>query len=58
MELKKEDKAYARASATNVQRTWYRYGWVPPSKDPLIIEKWDYFKALHLLSEQALEKSQ
>jgi hypothetical protein len=46
---------YARASATDVSRTWKRLGWTPPSKDPTVVEKWEYFKSLPLLSEQALE---
>ena len=56
MELKVEDRPYARASATNVQRTWKKHGWVPPSKDLKIIEKWDYYKSIAMLSEQALER--
>jgi len=54
MELKEEHQPYAPASATNVQRTWKKYGWTPPSKDPETIAKWDYYKSLSLLSETAL----
>ena len=54
--LKDGDKAYAPASATSVQRTWKRVcNWTPPSKDPEIIAKWDYYKSLSLRSESALQ---
>jgi hypothetical protein len=56
MVLAAEHRPYARASATNVQRTWKKHGWVPPSKDPAVVAKWDYFKAIALLSEQAFER--
>ncbi len=56
MELKKTDRPYARASATNVQRTWKNHGWIPPSKEADVIAKWDYYKSIAMLSEQALEK--
>ena len=54
--LKDGDSAYAPASATSVQRTWKRVcDWLPPSKDPEIIAKWDYHKSLALRSEAALQ---
>jgi len=54
--LKEGDSAYAPASATSVQRTWKRVcDWLPPSKDPEIIAKWDYHKSLALRSENALQ---
>ncbi len=56
MALRNTDKAYAPASATSVQRTWKRVcNWTPPSKDPEIIAKWDYYKSLVLRSENALQ---
>ena len=30
--------------ATDVQRTWRRYGWVPPSELPEYQKKWDFFQ--------------
>jgi hypothetical protein len=54
MELRPEHAPYAPASATNVQRTWKQYGWTPPSKDAVIIAKWEYYKSLSLLSETTL----
>lgn len=54
--LKKGDQAYAPASATDVQRTYKRVcNWVPPSKDPEIIAKWDYYKSLSMRSSNALQ---
>ena len=55
MELKTEHQPYAPASATNVQRTWKKYGWTPPSKDPQTVDKWNYFKSLSMLSEASLQ---
>jgi hypothetical protein len=56
MALRNNDKAYAPASATSVQRTWKRVcNWTPPSKDPETIAKWDYYKSLVLRSENALQ---
>jgi len=57
MELKKDHRPYAPASATNVQRTWKKYGWVAPSKDLLTVDKWNYYKSISLLSEAALQFS-
>jgi len=51
-----EHKAYAPASATNVQRTWKRVcDWTPPSKDPEIIKKWLYYQSLALQSAEQLQ---
>lgn len=55
MELKTEHQPYAPASATNVQRTWKKYGWVAPSKDQTILDKWNYYKSISMLSEAALQ---
>jgi len=55
MELKAEHQPYAPASATNVQRTWKKYGWTAPSKDQAILDKWNYYKSISLLSEAALQ---
>lgn len=55
LELKEGDSAYAPSSATSVQRTWKRLGWIPPSKDPLILAKWNYYQSLSIRSAATLE---
>lgn len=34
------DALYVTGVATDVQKTWRRYGWVPPSELPQYHEKW------------------
>lgn len=56
LKLKETDRAYAPATATNVQRTWKRVcNWSPPSKDPEIIKKWMYYQSLALMSAEKLQ---
>ena len=31
---------------TDVQQTWREHGWTPPSEDPKIKEKWQFYKTL------------
>ena len=31
---------------TDVQRTWKRAGWEPPSENPDVWHKWNYFRTL------------
>jgi hypothetical protein len=37
-------KAYFKT--TDVQRTWKRHGWIPPSQLPSQQAKWEYFRRL------------
>jgi hypothetical protein len=32
---------------TDVQRTWRRFGWSPPSDNPDVKAKWAFFKSLN-----------
>jgi hypothetical protein len=41
-----DDMIYKTAAQTDVLATFRRLGWTPPSEDPAIIAKWDYYKNL------------
>lgn len=43
-----QDKPYVHSSKTDVVATFKRFGWVPPSQDPKMLEKWQYYKELPL----------
>jgi len=38
--LEESDAIYVTGVATDVQKTWRRYGWTPPSELPEYHEKW------------------
>lgn len=38
--------------ATNVQQTWKEHGWLPPSDDPTIKAKWQYYRTLDVQLEE------
>lgn len=50
--LHENDKPYIDASKTNVQDTWRRFGWVPPS-ELKESDKPDTISALPLLNERS-----
>lgn len=56
MELKQDHTLYIPAAATDVLATFRRLGWTPPSEDPATQEKWQYYKALSQLSEEAAQE--
>jgi hypothetical protein len=41
-----EDTIYTPAVKTDVLATFRRLGWTPPSEDPAIKAKWEYYKNL------------
>ena len=43
-----KDMIYKTAAQTDILRTFRRLGWVPPSEDPAVIAKWEYYKTLPL----------
>ena len=41
-----DDMIYTPAVKTDVLATFKRLGWTPPSEDPAMIAKWEYYKNL------------
>ena len=37
---------WVKPEATNVLKTWERFGYIRPSKNPYFLEKWSYYKKL------------
>lgn len=38
---------------TDVQSTWKEFGWAPPSDDPSIKAKWQFFRTLNAVMEDS-----
>lgn len=57
MTLKPDHAPYVPAAGTDVLATFRRLGWTPPSEDPAIQEKWQYYKSLSQLSEEAINET-
>ena len=36
---------WVKPEATNVIKTWERFGFIRPSKNPYFLEKWKYYKS-------------
>ena len=45
-----DDLIYTPSVKTDVTATFRRLGWTPPSEDPAIIQKWEYYKSIALRS--------
>ena len=56
MQLKDDHAPYIPAAGTDVLATFRRLGWTPPSEDPATQTKWQYYKALSQLSEEATQE--
>ena len=52
------DKVYVPAAATDVSKTFRRFGFEPPSELPVYQAKWAYYKSLHLRGESDEEAEQ
>lgn len=42
--LPKTIKQYTTSDKTNVMETWKRFGFIPPSENPLYQRKWTVYK--------------
>lgn len=51
-------KQYIPAAATNVELTFRKFGYVPPSELPEYQAKWSYYKSLHLIGDGHEETQQ
>lgn len=38
--------------STDVQQTWKEHGWLPPSEDPAIRAKWQFYRTLSVQLEE------
>lgn len=43
---------YNPSVQTNIMETYRKHGWVPPSEDPAILEKWKYYQECAWRKEQ------
>lgn len=55
MQLKDDHTPYVPAAGTDILTTFRRLGWTPPSEDQATQEKWQYYKSLSQLSEEAVQ---
>ena len=49
------DRLYLTSAKTDVLRTFKRTGWIPPSKDEAIVQKWEYIRTAHIRNEEKLK---
>jgi hypothetical protein len=57
MKLNKEHSPYAPSAKTDVLATFRRMGWTPPSELLEFQQKWDYYKRMYILSDEALHET-
>jgi hypothetical protein len=57
MTLKPQHAPYVPAAGTDVLATFRRLGWTPPSEIEQIQEKWQYYRSLPQLSDEAIQES-
>ena len=43
-----DDLIYTPSVKTDIIATFRRLGWTPPSEDPAIVAKWEYYKSIAL----------
>ena len=48
-------KPYIRAEKTDVLALFKKQGWMPPSENPLIQEKWATYRNLQAINEENLK---
>ena len=44
-------------SGTDITIRWRNLGWIPPSEDPVYLEKWKYYQELHMRRLNETEKA-
>ena len=48
-------KPYIRAEKTDVLALFKKHGWMPPSENPLIQEKWATYRNLQAINEERVK---
>lgn len=51
-----EQKFSIYKRTTDVQQTWRQHGWTPPSKDPAVVAKWQFYRTLDTASGDNLNQ--
>ena len=53
-----EQKFTVYKRTTDVQQTWKQYGWTPPSEDPAVVAKWQFYRTLDTASNEAAQQGE
>jgi hypothetical protein len=48
------DEYVSTPAGTCITKRWIELGWIPPSQDPEIVAKWNYYKSLSLRNQESL----